>query len=201
MKLYPFLLMLLLACQSRVNETDQKKTVSPDTLANKTLPDSLLIGEIIDGPANVRDTVNGKIIFVLKDNIPVTSTDTINRWLRVGLIADITSSQYKDHSFEKGDKILLEGVEVGTVLERMHLPTVMETNQGLKGEVVGYTSIRNIKEETFPEFALAKIVNRDKTPTIDRFIQFFKRGGFNKSDSKNFVGFRLDEIGLTILRL
>ena len=193
MKLYPILFVLLFACKSEVKEIDQKKSINSDTLTNNILPDSLLVGELIDGPANVRDTVNGKLIFVLNDNIPVATTDTSNKWIQVGIIADVTSTQFKALALEKGDKILLEGIQVGTALERMVLSAGLKTNQGLKAELIGYTSIQNIKPVTIPEYALAKMINPDQVPALDKFLQFFKKAGFHKSDSEHFDGFLLEE--------
>jgi len=54
----------------------------------------------------------------------------------------------------------------------MNLRAGVETSQGLKAELVGYTSIKNIKPGTSPEYSLSKIINQDTSLTINKFIQF-----------------------------
>jgi hypothetical protein len=198
MKLYPVLLIFLFACQSEVKEEKQKNinpqdSTTSDKPAVNALPDSLLTGELIDGPANVRDTVNGNLIFSLYNGVPVTTTDTVNKWIQVGIVADVTRTQLDALALEKGDTIFFEGKPVGIALQKTSLSTGMETNKGLKGELVGYTSIENIRPSTIPEFALSEIINQNQVLTIDKFAPFFKKGGFSQSNSNHFAGFQLDE--------
>ncbi|HVY76867.1 MAG TPA: hypothetical protein VG890_18700 [Puia sp.] len=126
-------------CQSAKTDTHHGK----DTAQHVQLvdsPDSLhVVGELIDGPANGRDTVNGKILFSLFDEAPVESTDAINKWVQVGLFIDVTTSQFKVLRLEKGDTIFLNKKQVGVALDNVQLRAGLETKQGLKGELVGYT--------------------------------------------------------------
>ena len=186
------MVVLITGCQSVKTDTHSSK----DTAQNSQVvapPDSLRVGELIDGPANVRDTVNGRILFSLFDEVPVESTDTTNMWVQVGLVIDVTPSQYKVLHLEKGDTIFLNKRQVGIALDNVRLQAGMQTKRGLKGELVGYTSFKNIKKNTIPEYGFERIVIEDPAPTVDRFTRYFKEMGFESSNSEHFVGFQLDE--------
>jgi len=183
---------VITGCQSVKTDTHPGKDTAQKTQV-VVPPDSLRIGELIDGPANVRDTVNGKILFSLFDEVPVESIDTINMWVQVGLEIDVTPSQYKILHLEKGDTIFLNKRQVGVVLDNVRLQAGLQTKRGLKGELVGYTSFKNIKKSTIPEYGFERIVTEDPAPTVDKFTRYFKEMGFESSNSDHFVGFQLDE--------
>lgn len=179
-------------CQSVNTDTHPGKDTAQKTQVAAS-PDSLRVGELIDGPANVRDTVNGKILFSLFDGVPVESTDTTNMWVQVGLEIDVTPSQYEVLHLEKGDTIFLNKRQVGVALDNVGLQSGLETSRGLKGELVGYTSFKNIKKNTIAEYGLEQILIEDPDPTVDKFTRYFKMMGFQSSNSDHFVGFQLDE--------
>jgi hypothetical protein len=169
---YIFLALLIIGlinCQSVKTDSAHKKDTNQNSLASNGLQDSSSVGELIDGPANVRDTVNGKLLFSLFDNVPVETTDTINMWVQVGLLIDVTPVQFKIRTLEKGDTIYLKNRQVGIVLEKTHLQAGLTTKQGLRGELVGYTSFKNIKISSIPEYGFSQIVNHKTFLTINEF--------------------------------
>ena len=43
----------------------------------------LEVGERINGPANIRDTVNGNVLFSLNDGVLIETSPAINKWLKI----------------------------------------------------------------------------------------------------------------------
>jgi hypothetical protein len=111
----------------------------------------LILGELIDGPANIRDSVNGKIIFTLNDNLLVETSPKQNNWLSIGLYISLTNKQHDESKIYPNSDLLAEnGQIIGKTLD-----TVNILMSGEKvGLIVGYTHVTNIKEHTIPEKAL-----------------------------------------------
>ena len=65
------LIISLIACHN--NSTDKTINNVDSTQV------SLFSGERIDGPANIRDKINGKVLFTINDNILVETTPTENK--------------------------------------------------------------------------------------------------------------------------
>ena len=59
--------MFIIFCSSSTSKRGLIITNGQTDIANKQ--DELILGERIDGPANVRDSANGKIIFTLNDDV------------------------------------------------------------------------------------------------------------------------------------
>jgi hypothetical protein len=58
------LVVIITGCQSVKTDTHQGKDTAQNSQVVDPL-DSFHVGELIDGPANVRDTVNGNVLFSL----------------------------------------------------------------------------------------------------------------------------------------
>jgi hypothetical protein len=186
------LIVIVTGCQSASTNINKNKDIVQSTRVVE-LADSVLLGELIDGPANIRDTVNGKILYSLFNDVPVESTDTSNMWVQVGLVIDLTPLQFKVLRLEMGDTIFLNNRQVGITLDKVRLRAGIKRNEELRGELVGYTSFKNIKKNTIPEYEFERIVNHVPTLTVDSFTSFFREMRFQSSDNKHFVGFLLDE--------
>ena len=158
--------------------------------------DSLIISERIDGPANIRDTVKGKLLYVLNDNAPVVATEAQSNWVRVGILMTLTKAQKDELIIRKDSKIFLDGREVGYTVKDTRLKGALSTNEGDFGELVGYTSIKNIRPTTIPETVLSNIIN-SKPDTIytDNLSDFLKDFKFQSFDGllPNAKGFEIDE--------
>lgn len=183
MKIYflSTLVILFAAC----NSNNTIKNAPGDSAKNTSIVDSakdtdIIIGsERIDGPANIRDTVNGKILFTLNDNVPVTTTDTINGWCQVGLEIDITKKEQDSFKLPKNYKIIVNGKEVGETTDTVVFSGSFVYKNQIKGILTGYTSYSNIKKETIPENALAAIINSLKDSlTRSDFEKYFKNFSF-----------------------
>ena len=192
--------LFVVACNSKSDAKATSEPVPSDTSTktpdDKLVNDTIITSERIDGPANIRDTVNGKIIFSLNDKIAVAATEPQNKWLQVGVIADLSQKQMDSLFIAKGSKIIVDGKEVGQAVENIHLNGAFKSNEGLKGELIGYTFSSNIKSNTIPENVFSIIVNSaSSTLTINDFKQFLKDFQFNEYDGllTHFKAFEIDE--------
>ena len=71
-----------------------------------------IIGERIDGPANIRDTIDGKILFELFDNVLVETSPLKNNWLTVGIFVKTDSNLIKTGYILPYQKLLDENGKI-----------------------------------------------------------------------------------------
>ncbi len=114
-----------------------------------------ILGERIDGPANIRDTINGKILFSLNDNTLVECTENITNWHIVGLFVKLDSTQFENFKLTKGD-ILFDANDdsIGVAINDIPL-WLSDDNEGF---IAGYTYKDNIKQETIIENTIMQLV-------------------------------------------
>ncbi len=177
------------ACNSKNKDKTATRPVSNSDA------DSIIISERIDGPANIREANNCKLLFTLNDNIAVSANNPKNEWLKIGVFVDLTQEQMNSLSILKGSKIFVDSKEVGQATENIQLASAFKGSDGLKGELVGYSSISNIKPTTIPENAFTTIANNPSALTIANFEGFLKDFQFNDYDGllPNFKGYEIDE--------
>lgn len=196
-RLIILLFTFLAACNSK-QDTNKKLSTNDSTITRdkkNNEADSIIISERIDGPANVRDTVGGKVLFSFNDNIPVTTTDAENKWLQVGVVVDLSKEQMSKLLIAKGSEIIVEGKEIGHTVEDVSLQGAFETEGKLKGELVGYTSMSNLRKNTIPENVFSEIVNSGEQLNVTAFEQFLKDFQFQSFDSllSGFKAYEIDE--------
>ncbi len=96
----------------------------------------------------------------------------------------------------KGSKLYVDGKEIGHTIKDVPLQGAFETERKLKGELVGYTSISNIRANTFPENAFMEIINSNgNSLATNQFQKFFKNFEFRSFDSlmPHFKAYEIDE--------
>src|SRR5689334_23411399 len=103
--------LFITSCNS--TNTDKSASSSPQTI-NDEAP---IISERIDGPANIRDSVNGRLLFVLNDDVAISANTSKNSWLKVGIVADLNKEQWETKIIAKGSSIIVDGKEVGKAME------------------------------------------------------------------------------------
>lgn len=131
--LYILTLIFLSSCSNTADKNESK-------ISNEQA--ELVLGERIDGPANIRDTVNGKILFTLNDNVVVETTPTQNKWLVAGVFVMLTPKQIEDFRIMPGtDLISTDKNVIGKTLDTVGI-WMAEDSSGLIG---AYTHIDNIK--------------------------------------------------------
>jgi hypothetical protein len=85
MKQY-FVILISLLIFSCTTDNKSSSTKPDDNLVNEN---PKFVGERIDGPANIRDSINGNLIFELFENVQVEVTDFKNKWCQVGVLTPI----------------------------------------------------------------------------------------------------------------
>lgn len=153
-----------------------------------------ILSERIDGPANVRDTVNGRILFQLNNNIPVFTTDTNNRWCRIGLKVFLSEDEYKAQIIPRGTRLWSNGVESGVTMAdvRFFGEDAYKDYDGFTLDLMGYTSMQNVRQETQPENILSRIIGGQGTTTLAEYADFIKGFQFFKSTMGGFSVYQLD---------
>jgi hypothetical protein len=172
--------------------------VIPKPAYEKTyiVTDTGIKSERIDGPANIRDTIGGNTLFQLKDNVPVCTTDTVNKWYRIGLTVDIDIAQFRSLQIQKGSKIYAKGVQVGIALETVTFRKVFQKEKEFKGELEGYTAMQNIKPGTVPEKVISQIIRQYRlfdVADLDDFIEAFRFSISMEEHYPKMSGYYLDE--------
>jgi hypothetical protein len=167
-----------------------------------------ILGERIDGPANLRDSIKGKVILIIEDNQLVQCSELSDEWYQIGLVVPLTKDQFENYTIKKGEKIIQDGELICTAIEDIELWITDENNgkdNNVKyfGIVGGYTHKDNIKPESIPEKELEKILNSGKALTKDNFDGYLKNfdfeqhglpiDGFEKAEQYMIYGAWIDD--------
>lgn len=143
-----------------------------------------IVGERINGPANIRDTINGKILFTLNDNVFVTCRPLENNWYIVGTMMDIDTSEFGMDILRKGRKILVDNTEFGKIMSDMEVSTSLGKDQAW-ATIIGYTHKDNIKSETIIENMLIKHIAKHQDRTLASYQSFIDKFTLEKDDQFN----------------
>lgn len=190
----PLCFLMAVACQDepKSNITDTKADSSATTApAPEKKPDSSakfegpVISERIDGPANIRSSVNGKVIFSLENNVPVSAREPKNGWLEIGVVTDIDNGKDIDGNlvFKKGTILYRDGKVIGKILEDTHIYEKISDN-GKKEQAVlnGFTAANNIQPATILENSFAELAKNKTSLTLGEvrpFLDTYKFEDFN----------------------
>ncbi|HEY1112426.1 MAG TPA: hypothetical protein VGE66_02660, partial [Chitinophagaceae bacterium] len=127
------------------------------------------IGERIKGPAQVRDTVNGAVLFTLYDSTLVSSGAPQGGWAAIGLHMPIPLEDYGTDTLRRGRKIMLEGKVVGEVLRDMYTST-SSSGQGGWAELTGYIP----QDQIYPSTIIENVLIRYADRVPDRSLQAYQ---------------------------
>ena len=123
--------------------------------------------DIIDGPANIREKPNGKLLFELYDNSAVTSTVLKNNWYNIGLFVKVNNIKSKSY-LNEGDLIFnINNEKIGIVINKT--PIHLKRSESDIGFIFGYTFKNNIKKIKSPEYVLEKLVEENAARTKEEF--------------------------------
>ncbi len=151
-----------------------------------------IISERIDGPANIRETAGGAVLFSLNDNIPVSTAVAENKWYPVGLVVDLSPTQYKSGMIEKGNSLYVGGKVVGQVIKELRLTDIFDYQGRLTGLITGYTAVQNIRKNTMPEEVLCGIISQH-TAGLPELRDFLKGYGFSENTRCGYTSYFLNE--------
>jgi hypothetical protein len=121
-----------------------------------------ILGERVEGPVSVRDTIDGKVIFTLNDNVLIETVHEENGWNVIGILPTNPESDFEDGVLKKGVKILVDKQVVGKTKKEVELM------MGL----VGYIQKENIKPNTIIENAIMSHFEENKDSR--EFVNFKK---------------------------
>ncbi|NRD24913.1 hypothetical protein HNV10_16785 [Winogradskyella litoriviva] len=132
--------------------------------------------EIIDGPANFRDKINGKLIFELNDSIGVQITDFRKEWCEAGLFIGISETEYRNGQLNPNRKIKnSRNKTIGITKDSVDIVFDGEEDGKYFGFIAGFTHKNNIKEKYLLEKELESYINNNsrKKSDFDFFINNF----------------------------
>src|SRR5690554_2792428 len=96
------LLILLISCNTSQQEIKENS--------------ELIIGERIDGPANIRDKPNGDVLLELNDNVLIDVSEIENGWCKVIVRPELEQDEFKDFdeiTITKNRPIIQNGETIG----------------------------------------------------------------------------------------
>jgi hypothetical protein len=112
---------------------------------------SPILGERINGQSNVRDTVNGDLLFELKTNTLVECTDFENEWCQVMVMVDAPKVFNLDSKLKKGTYLMQGDDTVGVVRNDMDALSILNFDEKNMLELYGFTHRDNIQIESIIE--------------------------------------------------
>jgi hypothetical protein len=160
--------------------------------------------EIINGPANIRDTVNGRILFSLSDSLLVdTDGDYDNNWFEVGLFINLNERQLKIGKILKGESLFSDTIKIGIALsdiivgkDTWHL---VADDSSTTDYITGYTFKSNLRQDSFIEYILMNLIKPDNlsTRTLNRIKPLIDKYKFDGGDWKsNYKYYSISDDGL-----
>jgi hypothetical protein len=145
----------------------------------------LEVGEKINGPANIRDTVNGKILFSLDDGVIIETSPAINKWVKIGVYVKLTSKQVEDFKLEKNILLINEdGKTIGKTINSVEISMIEKE----LGYLEAYTHQDNINMAFNPEVQLMKILAM-RNYQKKALEPFMKKFGFTEYQEDNKLKF------------
>ena len=172
----PLCLLVMAACQQpaanktpSASGTDTAKQIAETPKSITDLASAHLVSEHIDGPANIREYANGKVLFTLEDQVTVETNEPDGGWLAVGVIVDESNLNANDE-ISKGTTLTSKGKVIGKAMEDLSLSQIIGGEKGKRTVVIsGITTMENIRKETLIEHAFAQLATEaGKQLTLDK---------------------------------
>ncbi|SEW43552.1 hypothetical protein SAMN05428988_5578 [Chitinophaga sp. YR573] len=168
------------------NDTDTVAiTKNVTTSKQKALPEKV-IAERLSGTVTLLDTINGRRIATLHDNVLLNAGIPKGNWVMVGIETEITPVQDKSLMLKKGQKLLIKGKPVGETLEDIQLELTGQNKEGARtGLFYGYMPAGKIKAGSIIETALSEYLRQHPGRTLPDMQSFIKQfqlqaTGFNE---------------------
>jgi len=182
--------LLIFSCNTGYNSEKNKHNLDSEEVQ--------FVGERIDGPANIRDSINGNLVFELFNDVQVEATDFKNKWCQVGLFVKLSDTEFEYGKIEEGTQLLnSKGEIIGKTLANIDCWTNLSDENGNYGYIGGHTHQRNIQNESLIENDLLKFLKNNGRNQND-FESFIKKHGLEKDNRfLNFKGFYIYENWIT----
>ena len=138
--------------------------------------------ERIDGPANFRDKVNGKLLFEFYDGVEVQATKFKADWCEAATYVTLTKEEYDKETILSGSKILgPDGQEIGQAKTDVLVDLLEENGGEYSGFLYGYTHKNNIKPESLIENKLLHVLESTEHK-LEAHMAFLKKYRFEPFD-------------------
>lgn len=132
-----------------------------------------LHSDLIDGPANIRDKPNGKVLFELFDGVAVTTTEVKNNWYEIGVSFKLWERHRIENKIRKNTYFInINGDTIGKA--KNDFKFYLWDGGDDQGFIAGYTYVNNIKEELIPEKMLSNLIQIKKFKTKEDFNGFIE---------------------------
>lgn len=150
------------------------------------------IGERIDGPANIRTSPNGEVLFELNDDVLVETTELKDDWYEILIYSTIDFDEVDQSEIKKNRDIIVGGKKVGKILKTHEVGTGYSRDYAF-AVLYGYTHKDNVKSETIIENIFAsKLVNKGRgLAEWKAFIKDFKlaKDGIEYKNLKTYYNY------------
>ncbi|WMI68251.1 hypothetical protein [Mangrovimonas sp. YM274] len=139
-----------------------------------------IYAEIIDGPANIRDSINGKVLFSLENGVEIECSKENNGWHVIGFRA-VVPEDLENWILPKDFNLFsCDGKYLGKTLAPVEF-SAMDENCAI---ISGYTYKSNIVESSKIESMLQTIIESNKTLHFNDFEKHIKK--YNYHDDNQF---------------
>lgn len=178
----------MLACTSKTENTekvlDQKDGVN-EVFEDEEV-DEVLLGERIDGPANVRDKENGKVILSLDDHVLVEAFPIQDEWYQIGFYIQLDKGIDPIVNFNPETHLIgKDGHPIGKTKGSIE---VWRTDDST-GLVEGFTHVGNIKKHSIPEIALGREIRKGHF-TFSALKEYVESFGFMEYELNPSLNYR-----------
>ncbi|WP_425392220.1 hypothetical protein [Ekhidna sp.] len=163
--------------QTKIQPTEQPKTSTEDAIIDS------LCNEQIDGPANVRYSPNGKLMFELFDGVSVETSPIENDWLMVSTDIQLDSTELQNGIVLPNMKLRnMEGEVIGNSFDTLRFTSYDK----LSGSIWGYTYKNNIEPNCTPEAQLNSLIIENRLSFEDQkqYRQVFGFTPFNNNSAE-----------------
>lgn len=167
--------------------------------------------QLIDGPANIREKPNGKVLYSINDNVPVDYRFFQNDWYIVSFTVNVPEADFSIENGISKEAILYDiaGNEIGKAMDNIPVSkeniTYHQENHIYTCVLEGYTFKNNLKDS----ISIVSIADRIKAPNkkcsslIDiakSYIEMNQKDNADKILTKllvtvNMIGLNSDIIG------
>jgi hypothetical protein len=161
-----------------------KSVTTPTKPLEHALPEKV-IAERLNGTITLLDTVNGKPVARLHDNVLLNTGIPKDGWVMTGIETEITPAQEKSMLLQKGQQLYIQGKVEGELLKDVPLEVINQHKGTSTGLFYGYIPAGRIREGSVIETALSQYLlkhNGRMLPDLQPFIRQFqlKPTGFNE---------------------
>lgn len=149
--------------------------------------DDKIVGERIADMAELRDTVDGKILFSLLNNTLIVSAPSTSSWQKIGIRVKLSAEELQSgHILPHHDIIALDDQVVGTTVDTVKVSSA----DAISGMLIAFTKKENIKPSSVPENALSQVLKTQKELNLNTLKDFM----YNFNVKKNEYGLEKNEV-------